>query len=133
MTPDRDRLDRLEYDIARIARQLAGLPVRLAKSGGGGGSSDLSEQWARVVVAIPAATGHLSDHWGQAEAALSMLDDDTGEEIDPENPQNAANRWDQVFIVDSMVLVDTGHTPHRIKNGTCFEFVDWDDVPDEES
>ncbi len=29
-----DRLDRVEMDIAKIGRQIAGLPVRLAKSGG---------------------------------------------------------------------------------------------------
>jgi hypothetical protein len=55
---ERDRLDRIEYDIARISRQIAGLPARLARgSGGGGGSTNNLTSFAVVVEAAGANGG----------------------------------------------------------------------------
>lgn len=91
-------------------------------SPGAGGSTF---RLARVVVAIPAATGNLTADWGEADAAASLLSDSTGEEEDPENPVDVVNRWDISFPVDAQIKIDVSKTPAQVDNGTCNPFVDW--------
>lgn len=103
-------------------------PRRSAASGGDG---TVSLRRARVVVEIPAATGHLVGNWGQVEAAIVLCDETTGELVDPESPLDVVNEWDQVWLVDAKITVNTGYSPARVENGTCREFVDWDDEDEE--
>lgn len=58
---ERDRITRLEYDLARISRQIAGMPVRIARSGGGSRSDTLTVSFGVVTTEIAAATGDTSE------------------------------------------------------------------------
>ncbi len=112
---ERDRVTRLEYDMARLARQVAGLPVRIAKSAGGGGAtSSGSITLCRVTTEITAASDNLVDNWGDGE--VRTMDIATGELS--AGSTTVRNPWNIVFVVDAMVEVEGD----IVKNGTCGEY-----------
>lgn len=116
-----DRLTRLEREVRLIARQIAGLPIRIAESGGGGGTSNI--RFARVTTAFAAAAGPLEADWTDGE--VKFQDDSTGELDDAAT--ECKNSWIGTgWVEDAQVAVDTGYDPPRIVNGTCTA-VDWGD------
>ena len=90
-------------------------------------TTDGSTRYGRVVVGlIPAATNCRAAGWGIAEDAVSILDDTTGEEVDPEHPITVTNRTRQAYTIGCMVELRGS----LVINGDCFPAPDefWDEI-----
>lgn len=81
------------------------------------GNAALKE--ARVVLAIPAATSTYAAGWAEVAAACSLTDDDTGAEIDPDNPVDVVNRKKVSYAIDCQVTLDMSFSPARVVTGDC--------------
>lgn len=89
-------------------------------------TTDGSTRYGRVVANIPAATNCRSAGWGIAEDAVSLLSEDTGEEVDPDHPITVTNKTRQAYVIGCMVELRGS----LVINGDCFpapsEF--WDEI-----
>lgn len=97
--------------------------------GGGGTVTESPTRYGRVVVAIPAATNTRAAGWAVVEAAVSLTDETTGEEIDPDNPITVTNKKRIRYEVGCQVTLNGVF----VENGDCFPAPDafWDPVPEE--
>lgn len=117
---DRDFIGRTLKELKGRGRGEVPTPQRRRGVNSGGGTT---LRRARVYGgSISAATGNLTADWGSGE--VKFMNDATG--VLDADTTTVDNLWDETFLEDAMVSINTAFDPPRVEYGGCSAFSTWE-------